>query len=51
MTGKFWGYAAKHLTQSRKDARYSFELEKEAEEIEQAVENVIEKGYRTADIA
>ena len=31
--------------------RHSFEMEIEAQEIEQAVENVIEKGYRTADIA
>jgi 3-isopropylmalate dehydrogenase len=31
--------------------RHSFEMEKEAKEIEQAVENVLEKGYRTADIA
>ena len=31
--------------------RHSFDMENEAKEIEQAVENVIEKGYRTADIA
>jgi len=30
--------------------RHSFKMEREAEEIEQAVEKVIEKGYRTADI-
>ncbi|MBM3236047.1 3-isopropylmalate dehydrogenase [Candidatus Poribacteria bacterium] len=31
--------------------RHSFEMKKEAEEIERAVENVLEKGYRTTDIA
>jgi len=31
--------------------RHSFDMEKEAREIEQAVENAIDKGYRTADIA
>ncbi len=31
--------------------KYSFELMKEAEEIENAVKSVLEKGYRTIDIA
>ena len=31
--------------------RYSFDMEKEADALEKAVENVLEKGYRTADIA
>lgn len=31
--------------------RYSFNLDKEADDIEKAVNTVLEKGYRTADIA
>ncbi|MBI3755224.1 MAG: 3-isopropylmalate dehydrogenase, partial [Deltaproteobacteria bacterium] len=30
--------------------RYSFNLAKEADDIEKAVENILNKGYRTADI-
>ena len=30
--------------------RYSFKLEKEADDIEEAVAKVLDKGYRTADI-
>jgi 3-isopropylmalate dehydrogenase len=30
--------------------RYTFDLDKEADAIEQAVENVLNKGYRTGDI-
>ena len=31
--------------------RYSFDLDKEAEAVEMAVQKVLEDGYRTADIA
>lgn len=31
--------------------QYSFNMDKQAEDIEKAVENVLDKGYRTADIA
>jgi 3-isopropylmalate dehydrogenase len=30
--------------------RYTFDLDKESDAIEQAVENVLNKGYRTGDI-
>jgi len=30
--------------------RFSFNLTKEADDVERAVENVLNKGYRTADI-
>ena len=30
--------------------RYSFDLDKEADAIENAVKNILSKGYRTADI-
>jgi len=51
IAGKNIGNPIGTILSSAMMLRYSFGLEKEAAAIEKAVETVLEKGYRTADIA